>query len=284
MIDMKTIFEGRKLLVATKHQKEKAIAPVLESALGTRCFVHENFDSDELGTFTGEVERLDDPLTTVRKKCLRAMEQANSELAVASEGSFGPHPQLFFFPCDDELLMLIDKKNNLEIVARELGTDTNFGAKILQSEQDLVDFAEGVMFPSHGIILRKAKDDFTGMVKGIMDKTLLLKTFHELKKISETVYAETDMRALYNPTRMKVIERAAQKLATKIKSKCPQCDAPGFDVTEVKPGLPCSWCGTLTRSTLSYISRCSKCIYSTEEMYPNKKNTEDPMYCDICNP
>lgn len=51
--------------------------------------VDASFDTDMLGTFTGEVERKLDPLATVREKCLRAMKHNHCDLGVASEGSFG---------------------------------------------------------------------------------------------------------------------------------------------------------------------------------------------------
>ena len=92
------MFEGRPLIIATKHEKEKVIAPILEKELGVKCFLALDLDTDKLGTFSGEVERHDDPITTARKKCLLAMELTNCDLAVASEGSFGPHPTIFLFP------------------------------------------------------------------------------------------------------------------------------------------------------------------------------------------
>jgi hypothetical protein len=56
--------------------------------LGVICFVNENFDTDLLGTFTGEIERKLDPIATARQKCLLAMKLSNCDLGVASEGSF----------------------------------------------------------------------------------------------------------------------------------------------------------------------------------------------------
>ena len=278
------MFKGRKLLIATKHQKEKVIAPVLEKILGVDCFVVENLDTDILGTFTGEVERKDDPITTARKKCLMAMEFCNCDLAIASEGSFGPHPTLFFVPADDEMLLFIDRKNDLEIIVRELSTDTNFSGSEIKTKKQLVDFAEQIKFPSHGLIIRKAKDEFTEIVKGITDWEMLKKTFRHFISAYGTAYAETDMRAMYNPTRMSVIEKATNKLADKINSPCPQCNTPGFGITEAKQGLRCILCNFPTHSTLSYIYMCKKCSFRKQEMYPNKKTTEDPMYCDRCNP
>jgi hypothetical protein len=100
----------------------------------------------------------------------------------------------------------------------------------------------------------------------------------------KTVYAETDMRAMNNPSRMNVIKNAAKKLVIKIDSCCPQCNIPGFGITAAKKGLACSLCGSPTNSTLSFIYSCQKCNFQKEEMYPHKKTTEEPMYCDFCNP
>lgn len=92
------------------------------------------------------------------------------------------------------------------------------------------------------------------------------------------------MMTMYNPKRMKIIENATVKLAHRINSLCPVCTFPGFGVTEIKPGLPCQWCHFPTRTILSHIYTCQKCSYTKEEKFPNGKRTEDPMYCDVCNP
>jgi hypothetical protein len=89
---------------------------------------------------------------------------------------------------------------------------------------------------------------------------------------------------MFNPSRMNVIEKATQKLVQKIRSTCPQCKMPGFGITDARKGLECSLCGSPTNSTLSYIYDCQHCQFTKEEMYPNKKTTEDPTYCDYCNP
>ncbi|SMD43955.1 hypothetical protein SAMN00777080_2568 [Aquiflexum balticum DSM 16537] len=278
------MFENRKLIIATKHRKESVIAPILERELGVRCFVDETFDTDLLGTFTGEVERQLDPISTAREKCLQAMKINDCELGIASEGSFGPHPSLFFVSADDEFLIFIDKKNNLEIIARELSTETNFNGKELITENELLDFAQSIGFPAHGLILRQSKNDISEIHKGITDPEILKTTFENLRSNHHAVYVETDMRAMYNPTRMEVIKKAAEKLVEKIKSACPVCQMPGFVIAQAKKGLECSLCGSPTNSTLSYLYQCQHCNFTKEEMYPNKKTAEDPMYCDYCNP
>ncbi len=278
------MFEGRRLIIATKHHKEKVIAPLLEKALGVTCFIDESFDTDTLGTFSGEIERMQDPISTARLKCLKAMELNNCDLGIASEGSFGTHPSNAFASADDELLIFIDKKNNLEIIARELSTETNFNGKKIRNEKDLVDFAELVKFPSHALILKKSKEATEDMVKGITSFAVLKEAFTILLEKYHSVFAETDMRAMYNPSRMAVIEAAAEKLVNKIQSFCPECNTPGFGVTDLKTGLPCDLCGLPTKSTLSLIYTCQKCQYLGEDLYPNNKKVEDPMYCGFCNP
>lgn len=278
------MFEGRKLVIATMHGKERVIAPLLEKELGVTCILPEHFNSDSLGTFTGEKEREDDPLTTARKKCMLAMELTGCDFGIANEGSFGPHPSLYFIGADDELILFIDKKNNLEIVAREISTDTNFSYKEIHNEEQLLDFATQVSFPSHGLILRKSRESNNGIVKGITDPIILLDTYKSMAPKYTVVCVETDMRAMFNPTRMMVIEKVTKKLVEKIKSSCPQCQKPGFSITDAKSGLKCDLCGSPTRSVLAYIYQCTHCGYSEEKMYPHQKQTEDPMYCDRCNP
>jgi hypothetical protein len=180
--------------------------------------------------------------------------------------------------------MLMDTKNDLEIVVREISTETNFNASEVKNEIELMEFASKVQFPSHGLILKPSENNFSKIVKGITDEVTLKKSFKEMIDEFGTAYVETDMRALYNPTRMKLIEKTTLKLVEAMHSKCPICSTPSFVITDSNSGLPCDSCKLPTRSILSYISKCKKCDYTVEQLYPNKKTTEDPMYCDFCNP
>ena len=278
------MFEGRKIVIATKHKKEQVITPVLKKELGLNVFVSKDLDTDVFGTFTGEVERKDGPLETLRRKAEMGMVHTGLDLAIASEGSFGPHPTLFFVPAADEILMFKDKKNDLEIVAREITTDTNFGSAEVRSEEELLAFAEKSLFPTHALILSAVGDNTKAFVKGITTQAELLSVFQELKYKAKTVLVQTDMRALYNPTRIKTIEKACHKLMKNIKSTCPGCVTPGYNVSDVLAGLPCSLCSQPTKSTLAHQYVCKKCGYKELRYYPNLKLQEDPTFCDYCNP
>lgn len=278
------MFEGRKVLIATKHKKELVMAPILEKELAVTCFVSEKFDTDILGTFSGEIERKDDALTTLRNKCILAANASNSDLVIASEGSFGAHPSIFFAHTNQELVMLKDFKNDLEIKAKEISLETNFNGQKISNKTDLLTFAEKVNFPSHALILKSHEVNCLTIFKGIQSEEELLEKFHELQKKNGFVYVETDMRALYNPSRMKVIEKATWQLIEKIKSICPSCQTPGFDIVDAVSGLPCELCKCPTRSTLYYMYQCKKCDYSSKKMFPRGITYEDPTYCDTCNP
>ena len=284
MSEMKGIFEGRRLVIATKHQKEQVLRPLLEEALKVKVFVPENLDTDLLGTFSGEVQRKEDPLSTARKKCELAMEMTGCDLAIASEGSFGSHPEAFFLPANEEWLVFLDHKKGLEIYARHLSMETNFGGMEFQSLEELTAFSQKVLFPSHGLILRPGAERIDELVKGITDQKSLEECAAFLLKKYGKGYVETDMRAFLNPTRMKVIAETAAKLLEKIQCCCPSCSSPGFAVTAMVAGLPCEWCGTLTRSPLAYEKTCSHCSFTERILHPHDKSTEDPMYCDRCNP
>jgi hypothetical protein len=281
---MPGFFEGRTLVIASMHRKEEVLKPILEQGLGITVQVAEGLNTDLLGTFSGEVARLADPLSTARKKCELALDLSGCDLALASEGSFGPHPAAFFLPANEEWLLFVDRKNNLEIHARHLSLETNFSGQEFHSIEELEAFASKVGFPSHGLILRKSKEELAGMQKGITDPSLLRKAAVQLIESEKSGYVETDMRAMFNPSRMKVIGETVQLLLQKLNSHCPSCQVPGVSVTSAEPGLPCSLCGTPSSTALAHLLVCSHCCHEEKVFFPHGKKTEDPQYCQVCNP
>jgi hypothetical protein len=264
------------------HEKERVLKPLLEKELGVKCVLPNNLNTDVLGTFSGEIERTLSPIETAKQKCILAIQLSNCDLAIASEGSFGPHPVYGFIPSDDELLFFYDKKNNLEIVVRELSTQTNYAQDEFQHYSQAIEFANSVLFPSHGLIVKSQHNQV--IEKGIINWEHLKSAFSKAQQIHPLVKIETDMRAHFNPTRMEVIQQCAHKLIKAIQSTCPNCKTPGFTVVNSFSGLPCEQCEAPTRSVLKHIYQCKKCNHQKEVEHPNGKYYEDPMYCDFCNP
>ncbi|MBE9158129.1 hypothetical protein IQ265_15020 [Nodosilinea sp. LEGE 06152] len=285
MADPRDWFAGRVAVLATMHRKEQAIAPLLDTHLGVSVAVPTGFDTDAFGTFTGDVKRPSDQLTTARLKAAAVLRQTGESLAVASEGSFGPHPQIPFVACDRELVLLIDRTHQLEIVGECLSTDTNYRSQVIRSSEEALAFAESVGFPQHGLVVKDGESDQV-LKKGITDGDELLALVEAALSQSphRAARLETDMRALYNPTRMAVIAQATEDLIKAIARACPGCGCPGFSAVKQFPGLPCSLCGTPTLLTLAQLYRCQHCQF--EQRLPGDHGfaTADPSYCPYCNP
>lgn len=278
----KNLFSGRMLAIASMHGKERVIGPLVASQLGVLPFVPENLDTDQFGTFSGEIERSHTPISAARLKCQLAMELSGCDLAIASEGSFLAHPELIFFPANEELVMLLDKTNGLEIIGTKLSINTNFDGRKCTTLSQLLEFAKSIGFPSYGMILRNHKKSCQAVFKGIIKREILIEKFNYLMNTYGEVYAETDMRAMHNPIRMMVIAEATKVLLSRIAVCCSSCGAPGFAPNGTVPGLACADCGLPTLSPKFQVYKCIKCSY--EEQFPVQATAEDPRYCSYCNP
>ena len=271
--------KNKTIVVATKHQKEKVIQPLFDVKFDS-TFLSIEIDTDLLGTFSGEIERILTPYEAAIEKCRMAFNVTNTDFAISSEGSFGPHPTLFFVPANEELIVFMSRDEELIIWAKHISTETNYSQIDTPSTEQLTEFLEKVQFPSHKVIFKSK----TKIEKGIDDINILNELIQECKHQNESFQIETDMRALNNPTRMKVIEETTYKLLEKLNSFCPSCNTPGFTVQEIVKGLPCAQCGLKTESTLKHIKICTSCNHNEDILYPRGIKTEDPMYCAFCNP
>ncbi|MGB5960254.1 MAG: DUF6671 family protein [Coleofasciculaceae cyanobacterium] len=278
-----SFFVGRVGVIATMHQKEKAIAPLLEQKLGIKVTVPSNLNTDLFGTFTREIKRQGTQIEAARLKAEKALLITNETLAFASEGTFGPHPALAYLPCNREIVLLLDKVNNLEVIGQELSIETNYNHQIINTLEEAFSFAAKVGFPEHGLIVRK-DPEASEVVKGITTEKDLVEAVESALKSHNSIQLETDMRAMYNPTRMKNIEAATRDLIKKCQQLCPQCSYPGFDVAEYKKGLPCAICHLPTSLTLAEIYQCKHCNFRQEVLFPSSVETADPAKCMYCNP
>lgn len=286
---MSNIFDNQRALLVSIHGKEEAIAPVLKSEFNIDLEVSKNINTDEFGTFSGEVKRIHSQYETTKLKIAEAIKKhPQSSLFIASEGSFNPHPEAPFITLNTELLLLIDRKNDIEIEAWYNSVNTNLAQAQIKSVNELNEFAQKIGFPQHGIILKADSQSpkYFYIYKGAKSIVDLKNYYNSIINISNniTVEAETDMRANFNPTRMKNISECATILVANMKSTCPQCEKPGFTIKSTKQGLPCKQCSMPTRSVLFAVYQCNNCKYVEEKKYPKGKHFEDPMYCDFCNP
>lgn len=283
-----SLFTNRVAVLATMHQKEKVIAPLLEQELGIKVIVPQDFNTDVFGTFTREVQRPGNQIAAARLKAEKALTVTGETLAIASEGSFAPHPSVPYISSNREIVILLDKENELEIIGEEFSCETNHNYQVVPSVEQACEFAKRVGFPEHGIVVmfEETPKNSNEIIKGITEETKLVEAVNWALKNSPhgKVHIETDMRAMYNPTRMKNIEKATRDLIKKINSRCPNCATPGFEISKRINGLPCAICGIPTSLTLAYVYQCQKCDFSQETLFPEGREYADPGLCMYCNP
>ncbi len=262
----------------TCHQKETVVAPILEQH-GFALQRVNGFDTDTLGTFTGETPRTLTQAQTALKKAQLATELSQCRYGLGSEGSFGPHPQVFLLPWNLEVLALWDQLNNHAIYAI-LGTaDTNYASEKINSSESAMAFASKAEFPTHGLIVGTPADRYFS--KGIINRAEFQDRVAAALKVSPSVWLETDMRAHMNPSRMRTIQHTAEKLSALLVSYCPQCQLPGYGLTEMVKGAPCEICATPTRIPKAEKWHCLKCEFT--EMHPLNE-VAPAKNCDACNP
>ena len=275
-------------VLATMHQKERAIAPLFFQTLGMTVTVVPHFDSDRFGTFTRDVARPGSQLEAARLKAQAVLAMTDATVAIASEGAFSPHPAMPFAACDREIVLLLDQVHGIEIVGQVLSTATNYSHATVRSVNGAIQFAEKAGFPEHALVVMPKADraDSNAILKGIHTHQDLITAVEATLRTSptQTAHLETDMRAMHNPTRMDVIAEATQDLIAKIQQGCPDCGCPGFDVVERRPGLPCDLCRLPTELIRVAIYRCQKCSYTKEDVFPDGATAADPARCWNCNP
>jgi hypothetical protein len=277
-------YDQQAVAFLTQHGKEALIGPMLDQALGCRVMRAEGFDTDQLGTFSGEVPRPDSQVQTARRKARIGMDLLGTPLGLASEGAFVPDPFGGLLPWNIEVLVWIDDIRGQEITAIAQGPARSLHRSVDQVDA-LMQWALEAGFPEHHVMLRPEGVRQALVRKGLRDRQALLSAFEACRTESPKglVLAENDLRAFSNPTRQRMIVRAAEDLVKKLQSACPNCLLPGYWIKEQVAGLPCRSCALPTRLPRALVWRCDGCGHSTTQAVGNA-NHADPSRCDHCNP
>lgn len=268
----------QEIVLLSCHGKETAVAPAL-SKHGYLVQTYTDFDTDSLGTFTGEKDRELSQAQTALRKAQLACELTGKRFGLGSEGSFGPHPQAFLLPWNIEVLAFWDSQHAHAIYAIHGSAHTNFASEKISSLNAGFEFAEKIGFPSHALILGTPSDRF--FTKGLKQLSEFKRLLENALQETRDVWLETDMRAHMNPSRMQTISQAAEKLAVLLGSDCPQCKLPGYGLSELIKGAPCQECHTPTRIPKAEKWSCNKCDFS--ELHP-LSSLAPAASCDRCNP
>jgi hypothetical protein len=280
-------FNGARAVLATMHGKERAIAPLAARFLGLDVRVAEGLDTDLFGTFSREIERAGSPRDAARAKIAAAFRlMPDATFGIASEGSFGPHPQVPFAVLNRELVLLIDRESGLELVGHHATMDTNFAHAVVTDPAAGLAFAAKAGFPAHGVIVMGVLEGQPApqlaLFKAVDSEADLAAVIERTIALTGAAHIETDMRAHRNPRRMRAIRRAMIDLIRRSRSRCPACTRPGFAMTGRLPGLPCTCCASPTHLTRAEIWTCEGCGHREERAV--SATSADPMHCEECNP
>jgi len=269
--------------LATKHGKESIFSPAL-AEIGILVSVAE-IDTDQFGTFAGEIERQGSPRETAERKARAGLESMGVSIGLASEGSFGPHPATSFLLADTEVVVYVDTELDYSVFEVASSISAVPPAKVIIDSDDIDSLKITKAFPDQRAIVVAEEPQTktrTVLAKGIDNVAELRNTVEQaLADQSHPVIVEPDLRAHYCPDRRKVISAAVDRLVKRLRVSCPDCNAVGFGPLRTIPGLRCGLCGLPTTSTAFDVMGCSRCGFETEVARTGKA---DPTFCDRCNP
>jgi len=275
----------RTCTLATMHGKEVVIAPLLHESLSINVSVPVGFNTDQFGTFTRDITRVGNQLEAARAKARATLKLTGTDLALASEGSFGTHPSIPFVSSNLEIVVLIDTKHTIEIVGYYRTSAVQARGQTIHTPAEALAVSTSWGFPGQGVILRSSENNSRNIYKEIVTEAELLTRSTKLLSsyLRSSIFIETDMRAHRCPARRESIKAATVDLIKNCQSLCPACATPGFVITKVVTGAPCRACLLPTDRPLETIYRCQKCAHS-ESRDNQETKMVDPADCNNCNP
>lgn len=267
--------------IATKHGKERQFGPPLAAWTGMELIVAD-VDTDELGTFTGERPRPGSALEIGRRKALWAIEHSGTQLGLGNEGSFGPHPEAPMLASSLEVAVLVDPREDLEVVEQIIALETNYQHIEVEEAGATDGFLDAIGFPAHAVVVSSAGG--TGpMFKGLQDAVSVERAVTACLHDSGRALIQTDMRAHLNPTRQRALTLLAEKLAHRLTVCCPACAAPGWGIVGVETGLTCELCRRPTPLVAADVDGCARRGCQERRIRP-RTELAPAARCPRCNP
>tara|TARA_R110002167_G_scaffold42935_22_gene130121 strand:+ start:6755 stop:7591 length:837 start_codon:yes stop_codon:yes gene_type:complete len=265
----------------TRHAKGGVIAPVLFKALNWQVVSTDAFDTDQLGTFSGETSRTLSPSDCAARKAHLACELTGLSMGLGSEGSFNAGPYGALLPWNQELVTLLDLDNNWQVTGIAHGPSFHQHSQVATMEE-LNAFIDEIP-NQQALILYPQSRPADCLFKGILGKDNIIKAFHQCQiAYNEEVIVEFDLRAMHCPQRLIRIGQATENLVARWQCCCPACQRPGFWPDQLVDGLPCQTCQFPTNSIAKRIAICHGCHH--QQSFAVDAAFADPVNCPYCNP
>jgi hypothetical protein len=275
-------YRDAKVVLPTLHGKGVLAERAFKEHLGMHVEELE-IDTDQFGTFSGDVERKLSPKECAIAKAKLGLTLSKHSYALASEGSIGADPTVPFINSDIECVVFVDSVNDLIISHLYRSFDITAHSHEYIDGEDLEAFLVKADFPRHKLIVKSLDSGVIALSKGIANHDELMSALDQatargLKKI----IIESDLRAHKSPSRAENIRTAFKELAIRISSLCSQCESPGWGITSSVRGLPCADCGEETDATRALVYGCVSCTFTMEG--DPLATSIDPSRCSWCNP
>lgn len=265
------------IALLTLHGKAQALEPLARD-LGLALVVDEGYDTDQLGTFTGETARAGTQVEAAARKARLACERNGTRYGLGSEGSFGPDPYLGSVPWGIEVVVWYDAVLDVQVHAAHQGPEVCWRQQTVATVSEGLAFAQSVGFPAQGVVVGKPGD-------ALFDKNLRdtdgLRHALEQALAQGPAWVETDLRAHRNPLRMQAIARAGVALGQRLAQRCPGCGARGFGPVRLLPGARCDCCGHATSNAHAQLLECPGCGHTEVQKL---RETVPASRCERCNP
>lgn len=277
-------YAGARIGLATIHAKELAAAPAFRRVLGAEVVVAPNLDTDELGTFSGEVPRPDALVETCAIKAEMVFRTMDVDCALASEGSYGPIDRVPLNPGGVEIMAFVDRKRGLRIVETLPTHRTNWRLQRFAAGDPAVPgILKAMGFPRFGVFVI-CSSDMEHPIKGLETEAAVLAAMDREARRSDDGRAVllADMRAHRNPTRMRVLRALSWKLAKRLERLCPECHTPGFGHIQSRRGLACEACGDPTPWIDFEIDGCSVCGHAEARARKDGRRFASKRSCPTC--
>jgi hypothetical protein len=273
----------KSIALATKHGKLSQIAPWIEALDGWTVELAE-IDTDQFGTFSGEIAREKSPRDTAIAKARTAADLLGSDYGLASEGTIGAHPAYPWINSDHEILALVRRTDDFVLTEIFLSPEIQAHSDEVDENTDLEAVVAKLDLPAHAAIIVAVGDVEIVLHKGVHDANDFKQKIAEaLSTGTKLLRVENDFRAMHSPSRQANISKCAELLATRIKTKCAACGEIGYGKVGYEYGLPCSDCDQLVLSVAnSERHACVSCEHS--ELRTLGQTSVDPSRCDFCNP
>lgn len=272
-------YAGRTIVFGTMHGKERLAANAFAHRLDATVIAPDHFDTDQLGTFAGDVARTLSPLTAATVKARLGMQITGLPYGLASEGSFASS---LIGVETTEILVFVDADRGLEIVEQSFGSSELLVGRPVDTVGDALAYAETIGFPHQGVLLQARHDCGVVIHKSIGTTAALAELAAHALDEEMALTVLPDHRAHRSPARAERIALLCDRMARRLATRCPECATPGFGLVDVERGLPCAMCGNLTAAIAADVIGCAVC--GERHRRPRAVRSADPAGCDHCNP